>query len=83
MKLKEDLENPDEKSGSSTTHFYSSTEFRNAYNLMAHENSIPDDMWLLRGLVSVFLLKCLKLTDFFSDPSPNRYHSIINNRRVL
>ena len=32
---------------------------------MAHEEHIPEDMWLLRGLVAVFLLKCLKQTDFF------------------
>ena len=45
--------------------FYSSKDFRNAYNLMAHEDSITEDMWLLRGLVAVFLLKCLQQTDFF------------------
>ena len=45
--------------------FYSSKDFRNAYNLMAHEDSITEDMWLLRGLVAVFLLKCLQRTDFF------------------
>ena len=32
---------------------------------MAHEEHITEDMWLLRGLVAVFLLKCLKKTDFF------------------
>ena len=56
--------------------FYSSKDFRNAYNLMAHEDTISDDMWLLRGLVAVFLLKCLQQTDFFdrssSNPSTNQ-----------
>ena len=32
---------------------------------MAHEDSITDEMWLLRGLVAIFLLKCLKATHFF------------------
>ena len=73
-KMREDLENPDEQSGSSATHFYSSSDFRNAYNLMAHEGSITDEMWMLRGLVAVFMLKCLKLTDFFPEKTTqNRY----------
>ena len=38
---------------------------------MAHEDSISDDMWLLRGLVAVFLLKCLQQTDFFDRSSSN------------
>ena len=32
---------------------------------MAHEDSISDDLWLLKGIVSVFLLKCLQQTDYF------------------
>ena len=73
MKLKDDLENPNEQSGSqSGSRYHSSTDFLNAYNLLAHEEHIEDDMWLLRGLVSVYLLKCLKLTDFFPNPNPNR-----------
>ena len=42
-----------EESGTSIqgTSFYSSRDFCNAYNLMAHETDITDDMWLLRGLV--------------------------------
>ena len=74
MKMREDLENPNEQSGSSVAHFYSSSDFRNAYNLMSHEESITDEMWLLRGLVAVFVLKCLKLTDFFPEKNgQNRY----------
>ena len=74
MKMREDLENPDEQSGSSVAHFYSSSDFRNAYNLMSHEESITDEMWILRGLVAVFVLKCLKLTDFFPEKNcQNRY----------
>ena len=75
LKMKDDLENNrSEKSGtshggSSDAAFYSSNDFRNAYNLMAQEDSINPDMWLLRGLVAVFLLKCLQLTDFFDQVS--------------
>ncbi len=46
---------------------YSSTDFRNLNNLMAHEETITDDQWLLRTLVAVYLLKCLQITDFFDN----------------
>ena len=66
LKLQPDLENKrSEKSGSGNT-YYSSKDFRNAYNLMAHEDSISDELWLLKGIVSVFLLKCLQQTDYFA-----------------
>ncbi len=44
---------------------YLSSDFRNLYNLTAHEDSITNDQWIIRTLVAVFLLKCLKLTTFF------------------
>ena len=74
MKMKDSLENPDESSGGNgSDRFYASNDFQNVYNLMAHEITIPEEMWVLRGLVSVFILKCLKLTEFFPDSNPNRY----------
>ena len=70
LKLKEDLQDPDEERGTTLKNdqnkFYSSSDFRNAYNLVGHEDSISDEMWLLRGLVAVFLFKCLKETSFFN-----------------
>ena len=39
--------------------------FSSLYSLMAHEDMIDDDTWLLRTLVAVFLLKCFKMTQFF------------------
>ena len=65
LKLKNDLENNRSEKVGSEQNFYSSRDFRNAYNLMAHEDSISDDLWLLKGIVSVFLLKCLQQTDYF------------------
>ena len=78
LKIREDLEQRSEKSGSgageeSQSKFYSSKDFRNAYNLMTHEDSISDDLWLLRGMVAAFLLKCLKLTDFFKDVPKGKF----------
>ena len=72
--MKDDLENPDESSGGNgSSRFYASNDFRNVYNLMAHEITIPEEMWVLRGLVSVFILKCLKLTKFFPSSDFHRY----------
>ena len=66
LKLKDDLENNrSEKSGENERNFYSSRDFRNAYNLMAHEDSISDDLWLLKGIgnAQLFYVKMeLKLT---------------------
>ena len=81
LKIRGDLEqNRSEKSGSQNSDFYSSKDFRNAYNLMAHEDSISDDLWLLRGIVAVFLLKCLQQTDFFKNvPKGNFVKSVLHN----
>ena len=47
---------------------------------MAHEEHIPEDMWLLRGLVAVFLLKCLKQTDFFDRlKTSNKEEELLEN----
>jgi hypothetical protein len=69
LALKSDLENRSEKAGTSCNmnEVYLSADFRTAYNLMAHEGTITDEMWRLRTFVAVFLLKCLKQAEFFKD----------------
>jgi hypothetical protein len=69
LALKSDIQNRSEKAGTTSdlNEVDVSADFRNAYNLMAHEDTITDEMWRLRTLVAVFLLKCLQQTDFFKD----------------
>ncbi len=64
------IKNRSEKSGTTSEDVdktYLSNDFQNLYNLTAHEETISQDQWLLRTLVSVFILECLKKTDFFND----------------
>ena len=44
---------------------YHSKDFLNLYALMAHEETLNSEEWLLRILVAIFLFKCLNLTGFF------------------
>ena len=56
-----------------------SDDFRNLYNLMAHENSLSAEDWLLRTIVTLYLLRyeicfgnlkfemCFENTNLYSD----------------
>ena len=51
---------------------YHSKDFLNLYALMAHEETLNTEEWLLRVLIAVFLFKCLKLTGFFDSVSKDK-----------
>ena len=73
LELRPELDTRDESKGvtSGLSQSYSSDDFVNVYCLMAHEDSVDDDTWLLRSLVALYLLKCFKhSTDFFGQPQP-------------
>ena len=59
LAMKTDLEeNRSEASGAgSTNSVYKSDDFRNLYNLMAHEDSLSSEDWFLRTLVAVFIIR--------------------------
>ena len=58
-----------------TATIYRSDDFLNLYALMAHEETLNTEEWLLRTLISIFLLKSLQLSQFFKNISLNRKHS--------
>ena len=53
--------------GDSAGDIYRSEDFLNLYALMAHEEDLDTEEWILRTLVAVFLLKSLQLTNFFKN----------------
>lgn len=68
LELRPSIESRSEKVGTTQGQQktkYLSGHFMSGYNLMAHEDSIAEESWILRGLVAVFMLKCLQMTDYF------------------
>ena len=63
-KTDNDKQNTKEDSQSATT-VYHSNDFLNLYGLMAHEETLNTEDWLLRTLIAIFLLKSLRMTGFF------------------
>ena len=57
---------------------YHSNDFLNLYALMAHEETLNTDEWLLRTLIAIFLLKCLQITGFFKSVSHNKKSHVID-----
>ena len=59
LAMKPDLEqNRNEACGAGLTNsVYKSEDFRNLYNLMAHEDSLSSDDWFLKTLVTVFIFR--------------------------
>lgn len=57
--MKPDLEaTRNEASGAgSMNSVYKSDDFRNLYNLMAHEDSLSSEDWFLKTLVAVFVFR--------------------------
>ena len=57
--MKPDLEaSRNEASGAgSTNSVYKSDDFRNLYNLMAHEDSLSSEDWFLKTLVALFVFR--------------------------
>ena len=54
---------------------YRSDDFLNLYALMAHEETLNTEEWLLRTLISIFLLKSLQLSQFFKNIVLNKKNS--------
>ena len=56
---------------------YHSNDFLNLYALMAHEEELTTEEWLIRVLIAIFLFKCLKLTGFFKSVVKEKENGVI------
>ena len=63
--IRSEKKGAEEDTNCSSTNIYESQNFLNLYALMAHEETLDTEEWLLRTLIAIFLLKSLQLTGFF------------------
>lgn len=72
--MKIDMKPPDIEHGKTVENMrlYESSDIRNGLNLVHHSEHLETDEMIMRTLISVFLLKCLKQTTFFGDFSTDK-----------
>jgi len=74
LDMKSDMKPPDIKHGKTEASMglYDSSDIRTGLNLVHHSEYLGQDDTIMRTLISVFLMKCLKQTKFYQNTSVNK-----------
>jgi len=73
LEMKSDLKPPDIEHGKTEDNMtrYDSSDIKNGLNLVHHSEHLEPDEVIMRTMISVFLMKCLKQTKFYDKVTPD------------